>query len=186
VRDDVDINRPELVYGTHQRKLPVGCEIAEVENTQGAEGKENSERTAVLALVCRILLAAIAGRILLAASGDRLGDDSAVSADYGRVDSLDGQGVSGLEHQVFVLLVGEDGFVGLDQRIASRSRRLTVFAMVDERADRDRLHQFCHAAYVVLVVMRDEYVINFGEASFVRKVCDTLGRFSRPASIDEQ
>src|SRR6185369_2967381 len=66
VRDDVDINRPELVYGTHQRKLPVGCEIAEVENTQGAEGKENSERTAVLALVCRILLAAFAGRVVFA------------------------------------------------------------------------------------------------------------------------
>ena len=64
-----------------------------------------------------------------------------------------------------------------------------VFAVVEELADLDALHEIRHAAHVVRMEVRDEHLVELGNAGIVHGGHDAVGIaavVARPACIDEQ
>ena len=63
-----------------------------------------------------------------------------------------------------------------------------VRAVNDERADRDAWHKLRHTAYVVVVIVSDQHVVDVAEARALRSCDNAIGVavVIRPASVDQQ
>ena len=73
-----------------------------------------------------------------------------------------------------VMAAGQDLLISLVVPLG-RSLGLTVGAVVDERADRDLLHQLRHATGVVRMKMRQQHIVDLAHAGVFGRCRNALG-----------
>ncbi len=164
MRDDVDINFADLVYGTHQLHFLVLGEVAEVDNSQLAKGDEGPEGTYILGIVRGKRFRILAKWILLSSPGKRLFDQGGVCADDRGADPLNGENVAGLGDDVLVCSGCQQLLVSFPARDCVGVSALAVLAMIDEGPDRDPCRELGNAPNMIGMEMSDQHIVNLADA----------------------
>ena len=186
VRDEVHVDAADEVGGAHEIAQPVANEIAEVEETECAEAHAHADRPRVFSANGAADLDAFACRVRLSAAVERPGERRAVGAHDVHLHAAERQSIAGLGHEVLAAPAGD--FVGRKRRHDFR-RGFDRRAVVDERPNRNPLRELRHAAVVVLVKMRDQEIVDAGEARVLDRGHDPIGIAAvllRIAGVDEQ
>src|SRR5277367_4887658 len=86
-----------------------------------------------------------------------------------------GENVSRLHSEALVFVGGEQFLIGLPTLFRGRVGGLAILAMIDKGVDGNASYELRDATDMVHVIVRDEHVINFGEAGLLGDSDDAVG-----------
>src|SRR6185437_11042507 len=105
------------------------------------------------------------------------------------MDARHRQHISGLWSNVAVLPGRQHLLIGFPAAFSGGIGSLSIWAVIDEGPDGDTRYELRHSAYVVIVIMREQHVIDPADPRLVGGGYDTVRVAAivvRPSSIDEQ
>ena len=186
VRHHEQVDRTDEIVRAHQLPLFVPEEVAEIDQPELPVGHHAAHRGCVVVRRRRVwlLLDACAGRVRLAAAGQRVLQHRPGRGHDPPVEAGDRHPVSGLRHDV--LGRAADLLVG-GREVLDLFFRLGVRPVIDVVGDGDFLGQLLEPADVVDVIVRREEIVQLGDAGVAQHRQDARQiAFARVAGVDEQ
>ena len=169
MRDQVHVHRSDEIARAGEIEQRGSCEIPDVEESKSAELDQHAGRPRILDRFLRGARGRPASRIGVAAARERLPDRRATGAHHDDVEPLQGNTLAGFWLEVPRRRA--HGLVVLKQGQRARHILLRLgrhIAVIDERADRQPLREFHHAAKMIAVEMRDEEIVDPREPGLSR------------------
>src|SRR5579884_1507355 len=98
----------------------------------------------------------------------------AVRAYNGGVNSLQRQNVADLSHDAFLMTLGEETLIVLPVSVRGRITRFAIWSMVDKGADRNPGCELRSTTDVIIMVVRNQHVIDFADTGLFGSGDDTV------------
>ena len=164
VGGEEQVHLADAVHRTRHLELEVLREISEIEKTERTERKQHSDRRGIVRRVGPSRDDSLTERIGHAAPARRV-DQLSIRGEHFHIDSLQRNHVARLHHDLFRT-------TGRYCRAKRRHEGFRLRATLGRRAvrnNRAKLHarrKLRHAAYVIVVVVRDDEIVERADAAF--------------------
>ena len=141
------------------------CEISQIEDLEFSEVDQDAERMRIFAAIVWLRFRDLAVFVFLTASGKRMVDDIAVTADHCDLHSDDRDNVAGMSGDVLVFSCGENLLIGvLNVERCSAGLGVDVCTMINECSDRNSIDQLWNAARMVVVIVGQQDIVDLADA----------------------